>query len=117
MRDALAVHEAFRKLGFLSEEIFIHRAPEGLQVVLQAQDKEFVVDVWPRIISAAEYLALLADEKSFRKKWKAAVRTWNECTDEERWSIWQDAPILDRSAELVAKMVLKGFRIAAGGWN
>ncbi len=116
LRDALAVHEAFRKLRFTPDEIFIHPTPRGLQVVLRAQEREFVVDVGPRNMGRAAYITLCRDPQ-FVEKWSAAVELWNEGTDEERKSIWRDAPIIERSVEFVTGLVAKGFHLTRGGWN
>lgn len=45
-REALGTHEAFRKLGFPAEDIFVHLNPDRtMLVVLKTQNKDFTVTV------------------------------------------------------------------------
>ena len=45
-REALGTHEAFRKLGFPAEDIYVHLNPDRtMLVVLKTQNKDFTVTV------------------------------------------------------------------------
>lgn len=64
----LALYEAFRRLGFLSEEIFFSYNKARPIVVVRADGKQFVA----RVQSPAP-----ATEQQYIKAWEAAADEWN----------------------------------------
>jgi hypothetical protein len=70
LREALAVHEAFRKLGFTSDQIYIHRNPEPLS--------DIVVVIYQHGKSLATTLGRLeGEEADWRGQWKELVERFN----------------------------------------
>ena len=102
----LAVFEAFRRLGFLSDHIFfgfdpIRRAPF---TVLRAQGLEFTIaypDVPP----------LSVDEVKFFERWKERCEEWNgSMTEPQRKAIFERHIIESgMSLPLVHALHKKGF--------
>jgi len=110
LREALAVHEAFRRLGFTADEIFLklgpmHGSPSvhtHLQVVLRAQDKAFTVD-----IDAAA--AGVVDD--VRASWQALVSWWNspDTPELERKELWTSSQVLKDGAAFCLALLERGF--------
>jgi hypothetical protein len=109
--DTWAVHEALRRLGFASEDIFVHVAGNGeaptsgpwLFVVLKTQGKEFSIDIGP--------LGKLSPEEALRT-WHVFCEKWNtrEFLDSEAQRMYE-ARFLKRTsaAGLATGLLSKGF--------
>lgn len=99
--DAWAVHEVFRRLGFLPEEIFVSMDnPDGLLlVVLMAQEKTFCVSVGKPPFSEAEFIAL----------WTQFTTALPSIPEEYLQQAWERS--IDKFPALVQALFLKGFKI------
>ena len=109
--ECLAFHEAFRRLNFSSNDIFVYFGRQGVKVVLRTQGKEFVVAVddrdWP------------CGTEERIKQWSEAVRAWNgSMTDAERKSIYESC-VIGRATELIVALDRKGIKYTTDKrfWN
>ena len=99
LREALAAHEVFRKLGFTSDEIFLRPRPGGLFITVQRAGKEFNLDLGKHDLDMVAVI----------KQWADATVWWNTGDESER----QD--LLDRSATrlnvvpIIVLLTDKGF--------
>lgn len=73
VKCALALHEMLRRMGFAPDEIFVapYPPPHELQVVIQAQGKEFRIDVGMMTLSVEKFIDL----------WPRAAQAQNEIFD------------------------------------
>lgn len=106
-REALAAHEIFMAAGVSPEDIFVVPgavSPDGALGQLGVQVKQgalvFTVTVGP----------LGAIEKDFWTLWPRAARGWNDLSPDARRRSVEGAEIRGRVVEILAAMVLKGFR-------
>lgn len=100
--SALAAHEAFRRLGFKPEEIFVALNVGRMMVSLRRGDRVFNLMAGP----------YPGDYAEFMDEWDAAVEGWNgSMTDVERQRIWSTSEVRARSAEIVIALALKGFTV------
>jgi hypothetical protein len=102
LKEALAVHEAFRKLGFSAEQIYIHRNPPPLLdivVVLMHLDKSLTVT-----------LGRLGD-KRWKKKWTSLVHLFNSGgIPEDDFQRWYDRSFAGtHHVELLLMLQVKGI--------
>jgi len=67
IKEALAMHEALRRLGFSADDIFCVYYQEQIAVELHTQGKEFVVTCGNHAFS----------EKQFEELWPRACALWN----------------------------------------
>lgn len=67
IREALAMREALRRLGFSADDIYCLYQPHEIDIVLKTQGKEFVVSCGPP--------GMLDQE--FEKLWTRACNLWN----------------------------------------
>jgi len=108
IREGLAYHEAFRRLGFPSDKIFLAhtdgRGPVWLAVVLRAQDKEFICVIHPGLAEPLEQI---------QERWAAATMAWNSGTDSELDDIWVRSEVFSKKTEFLFKMLAKGFQLPA----
>lgn len=68
LRNALGIHEGFRKLNYPSDDIFIGQQGGIVFVVLKANGKEFTCEAGPMDQMTNEAFAAI---------WGEAVRAWN----------------------------------------
>lgn len=99
IREALAVHEALRKLQFTPDEIFVRWSPEELHVVLKAQEKTFGIYVG---------VSDLAEEE-FRAQWRDAVAWWNTGNPKKLQRLWDSSHTAKNRMALTAALVDYGF--------
>jgi len=99
--ELLAIHEAFRKLGYPPEELFVATYGGGqIQFVLQHQAKQFTIDI-----------AKDQDPKAIAEEWQKAVAWWNkEATEEDRQAIYMGSVLLEHggTVSLIHALVAKG---------
>lgn len=110
IREMLSTHEAFRKLGFRSEDIFANYSTGGIVFMeVVAQEKKFVVSCG----------ILRMSEEEFDKAWVAIVEALckGEYREEDLMKMYEASWIGNHSAELVIKMTLRGFRFKRGVAN
>lgn len=107
-RELLAVHEAFRRLGFLPHELFISfgKAPDEkplLAFTLRTKNREYHIAIareWP---------------EDFQQEWAAAVEWWNGLKGlEESMEIYCNSRVYKNSHALVADLKMKGL---VDDWN
>lgn len=100
--EAWAAHEAFRKLGFPSDVIFMHRNPDGgLHVVLKHRGLQFAVTVG---VVAAD-------------TWEADWTRFAEAVNSRQFSdvvlqtLWEQSAALRGSTPMLVAMHNKGFAL------
>lgn len=113
-KEALATHEAFRRLGYLSEEIFLHiLGPDrdlSIQVVLKHKGLDFVVNIASAVRTAKMILLT---------QWKEVVVMWNNesdspAVDYDKKIIWERSHVCQNSVSFLVAMLAKGFVHPAG---
>ena len=106
LRELLAVFEAWRKLGFTSDQIYA--LPEAIApdaglvpaLVLRAQGRQFIITA-PAPFPKAEFV----------DAWIKAAEAWNKGTDEERDVVWRGSVVYKHAVPLVTAMIAKGFNL------
>lgn len=107
IKEALAVHECFRRLGYRSEEIYIF--PPGHS----NKDKKtiFVFIKWignPNSFSCE--IDIPCDMPDFLDRWQEAADWWNhKATEDERKEIYQNSKILKVSMDLIIALRMNDF--------
>jgi len=106
-RQQLAVFEAFRKLGFPSDDIYVAFYNGGeLFTTLKQGGKEFNVT-----ISKGEKV----DAEAYQKVWLAESERWNtSMTNKERDEIYFGEFTEVKLAELAVVLLAKGFVFVPG---
>lgn len=107
IEDALAFHEAFRKLGYQPDHIFFGVANElstkRLMVMIQLKlptGFSFTVPICP-LESDADLTAVV-------DLWKAAVAKWNTSPDDSyREGVWKRSWIANHAAEFATALIQK----------
>lgn len=104
-RQALGCHEGFRKLGFASDDIFVHWNPTGeMLVVLKIEEKQFRVTVG-------------CMDGASRDEWE---RLWNATVEAVREGVvsqptmdrvWQESLAFNHGHDFVAGILHKGIKI------
>jgi len=103
LQEALAVHEAYRRLGFAAEDIYISQQNGNLFCILKTQGKDFVICVGALAECELEELTEL---------WGAATYLWNEVAPEaERQALWENSCILHDATGFVMALTEKGILI------
>lgn len=102
-RDCFAVHEAFRRLGFDAEQLFVgfgevSGRADVLHIQLQAQGKTFTVIVG--LLPGAERADVFAT-------WQVFALSVAGMREEDLQGFWNDAPF--SRADLVFALHAKGF--------
>jgi len=98
VRESWANHEAFRRLGFSADEIFVAVDVVRAYTVLRAQGLEFVV--------------VLGDiEDGFLDGWSmfAECSNRNAFAEEDLQEVWEESWVKNNSVCLVTAMTDKGF--------
>lgn len=127
VEEALAIHEALRRLGFSADDIHIEFADQGatsrdetgvetatikgpvVGVTLQTQGKRF---------SALLGALAMESRAEFRAIWEHNVRAWNEGTiDRDR--IWHASKVRNESVSFLMALFSSGIRPVSydGGVN
>lgn len=111
IKEGLAYHEAFRKMGFPPEEIFFGHTDGSdgqgiaIAIVLQAQGKRFTCTI---------HTGLQEPLKQVQDRWSAATAAWNVADDDELDAIWTKSEVCRRKVEFIAAMQARGFRLPLG---
>lgn len=104
IKELLALHEVFRKMGYKPEELYVvpYKTSGAIQFWLDHKGKCFVVDV----ASGEDTEKIVAD-------WPKAAEWWNskDTSDLERASIYKQSKLLRGGGigSLVAALTLRGF--------
>jgi hypothetical protein len=99
IREAWAMHEAFRKLGYPAGCIFVHRNPDGeLFVVLRHSCRQFAVSC-----------GLAGD--NWQSEWNGFAEAVNDhsFSDKDLEQIWESSWVRQNSVGMLLKMAEKGF--------
>jgi hypothetical protein len=104
--ETWAYHEALRRAGFKSDDIFVvGDANDGeVFVLLKAQGKEFSMRVGPRGMPVEEFEAM----------WKQWCVDIHDVPEAELQEIWQTSLVRRQVARLVYALNVQGFRLAGG---
>jgi len=97
-KDALALHQAWMKLGYEPADIYVSARDGVLLVQLKHNDKTFTVD----IEAAGE------DEETILAQWMTTAAMYNGMPQEWREANFRRWQAQHQSVDLVAKMVEKG---------
>lgn len=100
VKELLALHEAFRKLGYSSDDLFVV-ANGGSQILflLKYKEKEFTINV-----------AMNQNVEEVVAEWKRAVVWWNlQSTEKERDNIYNHALMVQDAPGLVMALIRKGI--------
>lgn len=104
MREMLAVHEGFRKLGFKPEDIFAHYNPDGsVLMVLHVNDREFGVFCGNVDLT----------REGFYREWERVVEavTGGSMPQADCDRIWKESVLYQHRQSFVAAIVVKGIEI------
>lgn len=107
IREALAVFEMYRRLGFSSEKIFFVERTFNGEVGVQVKDERgttFTAEV------GSTYPEALVD-------WQKAATSWNDITREsDRQAVYRGSNIIVRGAEMILAMRQKGLDVPLFSW-
>lgn len=104
IREALAVHEALRRLHFTADEIFLKLSGRNLYVLARRGDREFHTLVGEGFDATQDVLGA---------HWEHACNAWNVTMSEaERQAIYAGSEVCRQSVGFVAAVIAKGFSIA-----
>lgn len=102
VREALALHESFRWLSFIPDDIYVRPTVDKLFVVVRRGGKEF----------NAEAGALDMPINTFVTKWREAADWWNgEALEREREEIFRGSKVHAASVSFVTALLDHGFNI------
>ena len=110
IQEMLCAHEAFRRLGFRAEDIFI---TVGIDPQYGTGPQVFV-DVTVGVSFSLRVCDLWCDDDALRTEWHAAVALWNdparlgECA-----RIWEASELFAVFPELALAVRQKGLRLPA----
>ena len=104
--EALCAHEAFRRLNFSADEIFIGQTDAGqLLVVLEHRGQKFTIDV---VDHERETWEILPDQE-FAEVWSSAASVWNTLPPLEASRVYEQSEIRSKAVFLLAKLVQMGL--------
>lgn len=101
LKEALAVHEAFRRLAFTPDEIFISPSKEKVHVMVIRGAHRFAVCVGENTIPLVQ----------FEDVWMAATSAWNTGVALEQRAIFENSLVRRDAVGLVMALIDKGFSI------
>ena len=108
VKEALAYHEAFRRLGFPADDIFFAVSPKEAQVQLHSQGLQFACGVG---LLPARYKTQAASTKL----WAQACEVWNAADNKDICeSVWNFSHAKREIVGMLAAMTDKGFRWKPG---
>lgn len=104
LNEALASFEAYRRLGFPSEEIFFIMDATNVFMVLKTQGKEFTIVCGPRGDLEGNQII---DE------WNKRANAWNgTMTTMEREEIWTSSFVANHCGSLIDGLLHKGITLS-----
>jgi len=107
-REALAVHEAFRRLGFTPDEIVVAKIADGL-VIVGLQNLNYGWAVRTRELARDLDFKDVTDGE-FEREWARAVTIWNEqSSDAECSELFYSSVVFENQATLVTVMASRGI--------
>ena len=107
IKEALAVHEGLRKVGFEAEDIYVR--PQELQdgsilvhVSITNKDIEFGIAVG----------LFNGSRKELESQWEEASRWWNtRATDDQLDDIWENSKMRTAGEGIIEQLVRRGVEI------
>ena len=102
IREALAAHEVFRKLGFTPDEIFIRPRPDELFVTVRRSGLEFNFTLGKHDFGDVNTVIAL---------WVAATEWWNMGPEAERTEMYERSETRKTVVPLIVALKAKGFAI------
>jgi hypothetical protein len=103
-REALAVHEAFRRLHIPAADIFVDLDPRRMVVEAKQNGQSFAFAVGPSSLSPADMLIA----------WQEAVRWWNDgglAREPDRERLRDNSAVFLNAALFVAALIKHGFQL------
>ena len=112
IRVALATFEAFRRLGFVADDIYFAARmrsagnPEehGIGILLRVRGREFGVYSGDLDLPRDQAIVM----------WKAAAHRWATCSEAERQSVWQESGLAAMGVPMIVGLAQKGIFIPKG---
>lgn len=104
IHEALAIHEALRRIGYPAEDIFINPEEEqnSLNVVAKDGDKMFTVAVGKLNCPLPMFSAL----------WEQSIHWWNDPQNKvEVNQIYEKSHVKSEAVELLLALVVKGMKV------
>ena len=102
IREALAAHEVFRKLGFTSDEIFIRPTRQNeLFVTVQRAGKEFNFSLGQHDLAMVDVI----------KQWADATVWWNTGDNAERQDLFDRSEVRKNVVPIIVSLTSKGFAV------
>lgn len=101
LKEALATHQALRKFGFSSDDIYAILEPGRLIMLLKAQNLEFAVDCGNFQCSEVDFPVFWADVAEY----------FNTCSISIVKEIWDNSWISQNLSQLKSALKNKGLKI------
>lgn len=99
IQEALCVFEAFRRLGFQADDIYMVHDDHGMGILLKSGGREFNVRVGEVPVSGPKLGAL----------WEQAAEAWNSAPQHEIDALWRKSAVLRNGTGLCSALILHGF--------
>lgn len=98
IREALAVHEAFRRLGVASADIYFVQYRDQPFVSIEARqgDKRFPVAVGDAFDGIEDV-------------WSAATRAWNAAPTSEQMAVFEASAVYNNTSRFMSALIDHGF--------
>jgi hypothetical protein len=110
-QECLGIFEAFRKLGYKSDDIYFVSAIGGdhitVYIMLKAEGKEFTCVVGP----------MEGSREEIEKGWVHASNWWNTTTDSNRREVWLNSGVYKHKFDFLMALHAKGFTPADNKLN
>ena len=110
IREALALHGIFRRMGYSSDDIFFHADPVTRIVAMQLQHegKTFTVSTGSLMLYSRDEII---------EMWQKAGECWNKTSEEEALRIVGNSKARMNLVMMVAAMIERGFEVPEGYRN
>jgi len=106
LREALALHESFRRLNFIPDEIYLLPRAKDVHVTVKRGTLQFNAFAGVHELTIPELV----------RKWTLSTKWWNEtATNDEQQQIFRDSKVFREKVAFVAAVIAKGFNVRA--WN
>ena len=99
IKEAICCHEALRRMGFRSEDIFVVDNMGEIFVALKTQGKEFNIDIGTN------------PEKDIQPLWETATNLYNTSMDDEALELWNSSQMKQTFIALAQALKMKGIAI------
>jgi hypothetical protein len=102
IREALALHESFRRLNFTPDEIYLRPRTDDAHVTVKRGALEFNAFAGKHDMTVPELI----------RKWAVSTEWWNSvATHKEQDEIFRGSKVYANSMDFVASVVAKGFSV------